>query len=156
MIKELTGRHVVYILICLFGTVFAVNGLFAYFAISGFPGLETQSAYSKGLAFNDQIARAETLKALGWHMTVERSGRDAVTLRFMGKSGAPLPVSAVAVTLFHPTYARGDKPLAIRVQTGGIVVAELDGSEKGQRQLRIQADGPDGRRIEFRRALWLD
>ncbi len=156
MIKELTGRHVIYILLGLFGTVFAVNGLFAYFAITGFPGLETERAYSKGLAFNEQIARSDALKDLGWNMTAERSDANALTLRFTGKTGAPLPVASVAVTLFHPTHARSDKTLPVRAEGEGVIVATLEGSEKGNRQLRISADGPNGRRIEFRRTLWLD
>jgi nitrogen fixation protein FixH len=156
MIKELKGRHVAFILMGMFGTIFAVNGVFAYFAVSGFPGLETQGAYRKGLAFNAQIERSEVLKTLGWTMSADRSGSDRLTLRFTGKTGEALRVSGVEVTLFHPTYARGDKNLTVTAQATGIVVAALDPLEKGQRQLRIQADGPDGRRIEFRRSIWLD
>ncbi len=156
MIKELTGRHVAFILTGLFGTVFAVNGVFAYLAITGFPGLETRSAYRKGLEFNEQIARSATLKDLGWTMAVERSDQKTLTLRFTGKHGGPLQVDDVAVTLFHPTYAGGDKSLPVKTTAPGIVAAAVDPATKGNRQLRIRADGPGGRRLEFRRTIWLD
>ena len=48
MTSELTGRHVIIILLSVFGVVFAVNGLFAYYAVSGFPGVETKDAYRGG------------------------------------------------------------------------------------------------------------
>lgn len=156
MTRELTGRHIVIILGALFGVVFAVNGVFAYLAIAGFPGLETDGAYRKGLAFNQQITRAETLRALGWTVTVTQSAPDNLTLRFNDKDGAPLAVSAVAATLFHPTSAGGDKALSFIAVTPGIVSATLDGAAKGQRDLRITARASDGRRIEFRRSLWID
>jgi len=156
MIRELTGRHVLFILLALFGTVFAVNGVFAYFAISGFPGLETDNAYRKGVAFNAQIARANTLKSLGWTMSVERSKDTRLLLRFTDKNDTPLNVSAVSVVLFHPANARDDKALKVSMDATGTAIAALDPQTKGQRQIRVTAQGPDGRPIVYRRTIWLD
>lgn len=156
MSRELTGRHVLFILLALFGCVFAVNGVFAYFAIAGFPGLETKEPYRKGVAFNQQIEEADTLKSLGWTMSVERSESARLTLRFMRKDDTPLNVSTVAATLFHPANVKGDKALPVSMSATGVASAALDPREKGQRQLRVTARGPDGRRITFRRSVWLD
>lgn len=156
MRRELTGRHVIIILLSVFGVVFAVNGLFAYYAVSGFPGLETTDAYRKGLAFNQQIEKAETLKSLGWSVTVTRDNPEAIRLRFQERDGAPLEVSDVAATLFHPTTESQDKTLEFSALSTGLVQAALDPSDKGKRELRITALAPDGRPIAFRRELWIE
>ena len=156
MNRELTGRHVLFILVALFGIVFAVNGVLAYFAIAGFPGVETESAYRKGVAFNRQIEGSSRLKALGWKMAVERPQGAKLTLRFTRENDAPLSVSAVAATLFHPENAQGDKTLPVSMTEPGVATAILDPREKGQRELRVTARAPDGRQITFRRTLWLD
>lgn len=156
MTRELTGRHVLLILVATFGTIFAVNGVFAYFAVTAYPGLETRDAYRKGVNFNGQIEQAEALKTLGWTLQVEQTGETAIRLRFQDASGAALRVSAVAATLFHPTTEKGDKPLIVSESASGAHIAPIGHSDKGQRQLRVEASGPDGRRITFRRAIWLD
>lgn len=154
MTRELTGRHVLFILLAAFGTIFAVNGVFAYFAVSQFPGIETADAYRKGLAFNQQIARADALRDLGWSMTVSREGSEKLMLRFQAADGSALPVSEISALLFHPTSAQGDDPLSVRREAPGQYSAELERLENGKRQLRVRAIGPNGRVIEFRRVLW--
>lgn len=156
MTRELTGRHVLFILLAAFGTIFAVNGVFAYFAVSQFPGIETADAYRKGLAFNKQIARADTLRELGWSMTLSRDTAGKLVLQFQTAEGAALPVSNVSALLFHPTSEKGDQPLSVRNEGPGQYSTELEKLEDGKRQLRVRATGPNGRPIEFRRVLWLD
>lgn len=156
MRRELTGRHVLFILLAVFGTIFAVNGVFAYFAVSRFPGLETEDAYRRGVAFNEQIARSDSMKALDWTMQVRRDGNSQFVLRFQDTDARPVAVTSVSATLFHPTDSKGDRPLTIDQMTQGTVTASLDEAARGQWQLRVTAEGPMGRAITFRRSLWLD
>jgi len=156
MTRELTGRHVLIIFVALFGVVFAVNGLFAYLALDGFPGLEAKEPYRKGLAFNDQIARARTLAELGWTMEATPGPDGTLALRFRDRDGAPLAVSAVAAMLFHPASRSGDRTLALRPAGPGTFAAPLGSDMKGKRELRVTARGPDGRALAFRRVLWLN
>ena len=156
MIRELTGRHVLFILIAMFGIVFAVNGVFAYLAIDAFPGVATQHAYRKGVSFNQQIAEAEALKALGWTLTAERDRPDRLTLKFRDKSGSPLAVDAVTASLYHPANAKGDRQLSVVRVSQGVFAAGLMAGVQGLRQLRVDAIGPDNRHIRFRHELWLD
>lgn len=156
MSDKLTGRHVLFILVAMFGTVFAVNGVFAYFAISAFPGVDTRNAYRKGVSFNRQIAGADRLKALGWTLTTLRRGPDRLILRFEDKSGLPVTVQGVTARLFHPTNAGGDNKLPVMSLAPGEFSAVLLADAKGRRQLRVEAIGPAGMRIRFRRELWLD
>lgn len=156
MTRELTGRHVIIILLSVFGVVFAVNGLFAYYAVSGFPGVETKDAYRKGLAFNQQIEKAEALKSLGWTVLVTHDKPSTLRLRFQERDGVPLNVSDVSATLFHPTTATQDKALKFNALSTGLMLTSLDPADKGKRELRITALAPDGRSIEFRRELWIE
>ena len=53
-----TGRTVLTALLITFGIVFAVNGVFVYFAVSTWPGLSQSDAYEKGLRYNEVIRAA--------------------------------------------------------------------------------------------------
>ncbi|MDD9907971.1 MAG: FixH family protein [Rhodospirillaceae bacterium] len=156
MRRKLTGRHVVFILLAMFGTIFAVNGVFAYFAVSGFPGVETQDAYRKGLAFNRQNADAARLKSLGWAMEVRREDADRLSMAFKKADGTPLAVSSVSADLIHPINHKGDRQLALNIEKAGSVSAPLSDIPPGQWQLRVTALGPNGDTLKFRRGIWLD
>ena len=55
--RPLTGRHVLAMVLAFFTVVMGVNAIFAYIAISGFSGIETEDAYVKGLAYNETFGR---------------------------------------------------------------------------------------------------
>ena len=50
--KELTGRHVLYMILGFFGVVLLANVVFVYLAMDTFTGLATEGAYVKGLSYN--------------------------------------------------------------------------------------------------------
>ena len=56
--RRITGRMVLVGLLTLFGVVFAVNGVFVYFALDSWPGLATEAAYEQGLAHDQSLAEA--------------------------------------------------------------------------------------------------
>jgi nitrogen fixation protein FixH len=156
MIRELTGRHVLTILIVGFGIVFAVNGLFTWYAIGSFPGIEEDQTYRRGIDFNDQIARSRALQDLGWTMAANLDSDRLLTLRFTDRNGAPLVVEDVSAVLFHPTAERDDLLLDLQPAGRGSLAGSLVDIPKGQRELRISAVGPNGQPIEFRRRLWIE
>lgn len=156
MMRELTGRHVLTILIVSFGVVFAVNSWFAYMAIGSFPGLEADKAYRRGLAFNDQIARSRALNDLGWQFAADVDADRNLTLRFTDSTGAALVVSNLSAHLIHPAAAKDDIVLKTRTAGSGRFTASLAPVTKGQRELRITATANDGQTIEFRRKIWID
>ena len=43
--KELTGKHVLFMVLAFFGVIIAVNFTMAYQAVSTFPGLEVRNGY---------------------------------------------------------------------------------------------------------------
>lgn len=63
--RELTGRIVLTWLVGFFAVVFAVNGVMAVAAISTFSGLDSDSPYQAGLAFDAEIAAAPKRRCTG-------------------------------------------------------------------------------------------
>jgi nitrogen fixation protein FixH len=49
-----------------FATIFLVNGIMIYDALSTFGGIETADAYRKGLAYNARIAEGAAQAQRGW------------------------------------------------------------------------------------------
>ncbi len=66
MVKEITGRHVLFLMLGFFGVIIATDSYLVYKAVSTFGGLETQNAYRKGLTYNERIAEERAQEALGW------------------------------------------------------------------------------------------
>jgi nitrogen fixation protein FixH len=89
MTRELTGRHVLYILLGFFGIAFAANGIMIYLAVSTSSGREA-NAYSQGLHYNERIAAARAQAALHWSHTVELDEAGGVRIVLTDKAGAPV------------------------------------------------------------------
>jgi nitrogen fixation protein FixH len=119
--RELTGRAVLYWLVCCFAIVFAVNGVLVQAATSTFRGMETGSSYQAGLVFSQDISSAERQDALHWQVDgklMRDSRGDAVlAIRARDAQGVPLAGLIASAHLAHPADARLD--LAIPMKSAG-------------------------------------
>jgi Predicted integral membrane protein linked to a cation pump len=127
-----------YIFVGCFVLVVAVNGLMAYFATSTFTGLETEGAYQKGLAYNQNLASARAQEAMGW--TVETRARPAegvtgaqvdVAVSYRDRDGKPVDGLTVTARMIRPTAKGHDhdvtlKPLGDGLY-GGVFTMPLNG-----------------------------
>ena len=68
--RGLRGTHVLLVFLGFFTTIFLVNGIMVYAALSTFGGLETADAYRKGLAYNARIAEGQAQAQRGWRDSV--------------------------------------------------------------------------------------
>ena len=111
-----------------FAVVLIANGIMLFFALQSWTGIETEDAYEKGLAFNEQIADAETQARLGWRaeLAVEPAGprRAKVTLHLLDAAGAPLDRAVVTAQFLRPTQEGHDLSLALPWQGEGRYGAE--------------------------------
>lgn len=90
--RGLRGGHVLLVFIGFFVTVFVVNGVMIYEAISTFGGLETPDAYRKGLAYNQRIAEGVAQEQRGWHDTLAYArDTERVRLGVADHEGAAVP-----------------------------------------------------------------
>ncbi len=144
---ELTGRHVAMIFIGFFGTIFAVNGLLAYKAISTFPGLEVKNGYIASQEFNRRLADQTRL---GWKIWAdERDGQ--VILSITGRDGAPVEVADLTAIVGRATEEREDVTPDFRFD-GTVYVAPLE-LAGGNWNIRMVAHAQDG--TEFRQRVIL-
>lgn len=74
--KPLTGRMVLFAMLCFFGVIFAVNGVFLFLALSTNTGVVANEPYRKGLKYNERIAADERQLKLGWKSQISIDARD--------------------------------------------------------------------------------
>jgi nitrogen fixation protein FixH len=110
--KEVTGRTVFVCLVAFFAVVAGVNAIMIRAAVSTFSGIETESAYQAGLAFEQEAAAVGTQEALGWHVSAKitptANGATRIDVSANDAESYPLPDLRATARLVHPTDARAD------------------------------------------------
>jgi nitrogen fixation protein FixH len=142
MERRLTGKHVLFILLASFGIVFAVNGYFAYSAISTLPGEERGATYEAGLRYNTTLADQRAQDELHWtHKSQLLPGsRLAVTLA--DANGAPVPGLTVEGWLERPASERADRKLTFKEVEAGRYEATAQDTGAGAWVLAFLAQKP--------------
>ena len=156
--RRLTGRHVLLMLLAFFATVTAVNAVFIVLALDTFTGVSTDRAYQRGLDWNRELSAAAVQKARGWSASAEAQAADGavwITARFKDAAGRPLDALVVRGELRRPTNAGSDASAEFEARGGGRYVAALPLTLRGNWDLRIEAEAPDGARHVLEQRLWL-
>ncbi len=149
--REISGRHVLLVLCAFFGVMFAVNGVFVYFALKTFSGGDTSDPYRKGLHYNDMLAADERQAERGWHTAVAYD-ENAKQLRvsLLDKAAEPLSGLRVAVSLSRPATSKDDRHLLLKEVSRGVYAASLD-LAPGNWVIALASRKPDeGRDSAFR------
>lgn len=121
-----------YIFVGAFALVIGVNMTLAWFATSTFTGLETEGAYDKGLAYNQNLALARAQAELGWAVdtTVDpvagASPRAAVTVTYRDRDGRAVDGLEVRVRVTRPTATGFDHDVTLPAKGDGIYGTTLD------------------------------
>lgn len=88
MFKEITGRHVLALMLGFFGIIIATDAYLVYKAVSTFGGIETKDAYRKGLTYNERIAEERAQEARGWTKDARlENGELRITVRDKDQKG---------------------------------------------------------------------
>ncbi len=157
--KEFTGRHLLLILAGFFGVMFAVNGVFVYFALSTFSGVDDPTAYQDGLNYNKRIAEERQQEALGWshRVSVDKSGK--VMLAMTNAKGEPVAGLAVSGRISRPVEGNALVPLVLREAETGVYSANAGALEAGNWIVSLKATKtrPGGEPAIYRikERLWL-
>ncbi len=141
--RPLTGRKVLAMLVAFFGVVFTVNFVMLRLATGTFGGVETDSAYREGLAFNGQLAAARAQDERGWKVDAALSrGADGVLVRIDVKDKAGLGVTGLDgnVVLARPADRREDRSAALLRDPDGRYQAVLKDLDPGAWDLVIRFD----------------
>jgi nitrogen fixation protein FixH len=124
-VRPLTGKHVLAMFLAFFGVVIAVNMVMLRVATSSFSGLETDSAYRAGLAYNSQIEAARQQAALGWSVNAKVDG-ERVVIDIRDKNGIVIPGLEGDVVLAWPADRHLDRKGVIIPRESALYEAKLD------------------------------
>ncbi|MFT6559091.1 FixH family protein [Sneathiella sp.] len=142
--RKLKGIHVFYMLAGFFGVMFAVNGVFVYFALTSFSGISVQDAYKKGLSYNEEISRFEDQQARGWKtdLVVEILEDKKVFLSLTVSDKQNQKINDIGASLLVSRPAREDQDqLFTMVPTRAGFELETTFAEPGQWDLLITLKG---------------
>lgn len=128
-----------------FAVVIAANAVLVLLSLSSWPGLETENAYERGLAYDRTLSAAEAQAARGWSATVTfdgargAAGRLALELKDDGGEGvAELSVEAFLV---RPASEGFDRTVRLAPQGGGLYASEIEFPLPGVWEVRLRAEG---------------
>lgn len=117
--RELTGRHVLTMILAFFGVVVVANGVFIWLAIGSWTGLETENAYVEGLRYEEHLKRAEAQRALGWRLGHGWAG-DAFEVRLRDAAAAPVGGVELTAAFRRPTHEGEDVRVILYPRQRGV------------------------------------
>lgn len=144
-----TGWHALGVFGGAFGVIITVNLIFAYNAVSTFPGLETRNAYIESQTFD---ARKAAQLALGWEVAAGYED-GAVRLSITDADGAPVEVLRLDATLGAATHVRADRAPQFVFDGQGYVATE--DLAPGNWNIRMTATAKDGTPFQQRVPLFI-
>jgi nitrogen fixation protein FixH len=157
--KELTGRHVLFICLGFFGVMLAVNMLFVFYALSTMSGGEGGNAYQKGLDYNQVIEAARAQDALGWSRRIEAVAAGRVSIALADRNGAPVSGLALTGEIARPVADKFTRPLAFKEMRPGLYAAEAGALDAGNWVVSLEAARAGGAHDDIvyqaRERLWL-
>ena len=144
--KELTGRHVLSMVLAFLGLIIAVNGYFLFTSVTSFRGEDVKGSYRQGLEYNQTIATRESQKALRWTVAANFIENDTnageVIVEFRGAMNEPIEGLSIKGILHHPANLSEDHTVVFEPRGAGRYVAQT-GTISGSRQLRALAQRDD-------------
>lgn len=141
-----------------FAAIFLANGIMIAVALGTWTGLETDSAYRDGLAYNERLAEREAQRALGWRvaMTLKRlaEGEAELQVRLTGAAGETLYADEIEAVFWRPTLEGHDQALKLRHLGAGLYGSKVVLPLPGQWQVKLSVLRGDKRHESQRRVVY--
>jgi nitrogen fixation protein FixH len=141
-----------------FGVILAVNGGMIVAAFVSWPGLETTSAYQRGLAYNRMLAAATEQAELDWKVgfdfTQDGARHGVIRVDLEDRFGNLLQDALVRAQFVRPTSEGHDLTVELVHQTGGRYRAAVDLPLDGQWDIHVAASSR-GRTYSLRERIFL-
>ena len=148
---ELTGKHVLAIVVTAFSIIIGVNVFMAYSAVGTFPGLETKNSYVASQKFDAQRTAQE---ALGWDVSARIEG-ETLVLDIKDVNGDPVTVTTLYGLLGRATHVNEDQEPAFSQSSTGAYIAQVGQLGEGNWNLRMNAVAEDGTSFQQRIPIYL-
>jgi nitrogen fixation protein FixH len=156
--RELTGLHVLALILGFFGVTIGVNAIFVTYAYSTFTGEDVPRAYLQGLAYNRTLMERSAQDALCWQVTIDvrrDADKTVADVSINDRDGAPQSGLSVAITLRRPTNAALDRSATLALVSPGRYHARLQDISAGQWDVIARTTSPDGKKVEATRRVVL-
>ena len=103
---QITGKHVFLMIAGFFLIIFAANGVLVYYALDSWSGLETENPYQKGIAYNQDIAKARDQEKAGYSVSIKITPSPerviGMKITALNRDGQPLTGKKLKVKLVRP------------------------------------------------------
>lgn len=137
--KQLTGKHVLAMLVAFFGVIIGVNFLMAYLANSTWSGLVVANGYVASQSFDKDLAKAKAQEALGWNVAFTFKN-DRINIAFADKDGSAIERLTITGDLERTVTDKQDQKLTFTALGGGVYSAPATLSP-GVWEVEIDAKG---------------
>jgi nitrogen fixation protein FixH len=144
------SRWIPWAFVGFFGVVLVVNGVMVFVAFSTWTGLEAESAYKQGLAYNRALERARVQDALGWRVALsfepsQRGERGLLSLDLEDARGGFIEQAVVHARLARPTHEGYDFVVRVPHHWGGTYQTEITFPLPGVWNVELAVEAPEGR-----------
>lgn len=144
--RELTGKHVLVMLLVFFGIIISVSIVFTTSAVKSFRGEDVKQSYRQGVDYNQTLNARAAQGELGWQAAINVTGTEQdrmFVVQVTGREGQALRDIDITGRLRHPADSTLDRPLAFISSDDGIARADLSGLY-GQWTVHADAVNNDG------------
>jgi nitrogen fixation protein FixH len=140
----LTGQRVLLMLFAFFGVVIGANLIMMKLAMDTMPGLEVDSSYRAGMAYNAEIADARRQASLGWRVEarIARSTDGSAVLEVEARDRDGVPVTGIvfAAQFERPVDKRADRSVALVAAGSGAYRGQIGDLASGQWDLLLRGE----------------
>ncbi|WP_371395701.1 FixH family protein [Fretibacter rubidus] len=140
--KQLTGKHVLMMVVGFFALIVGVNAVFIVKAVESFSGEDVKQSYRQGLEYNKTLAARAAQADLGWRVAANivlvDSRSHELIIQLEDKDAAPLNDLSFTAKLRNPIDLSKDHEINFRGYGQGRYKAQIDGLS-GQWQLQATA-----------------
>ena len=156
--QKIAGRHVLFALFAFFGVMLLVNGIFLYYAVGTFNGIETRDAYRKGLNYNERIASEAAQVLSGWKLVAQYTGeRQELIVEMRDGSGRGLAGLSISGEIRRPVTDNEDQRITLHEIAPARYAAPLK-LTAGQWIFSAEVSRPGASGVtafRFKRRLWV-
>lgn len=144
--RELTGKHVLAMLLVFFGIIITVGSVFTTLAVKSFRGEDVKQSYRQGVDYNRTLDARAAQSQLGWQASINVTGTAqdrTFIVQVTGRGDQPLRDVELTGRLRHPADSTLDRPLAFTSTDDGVARADLSGLY-GQWTVQAEAVNSEG------------
>lgn len=152
--RELTGRHVLAMVLAFFGVMIIANAAFVIVAVKSFPGESEKKSYLQGLQYNNVLAKRATQAALGWRAEISRIETTVngglLEVRFFNARDAKLSGLTIKGEMRRPADDDADRALLFHETAPGVYQAATAPLAAGAWDVSGTAESISGDAFDFR------